>query len=123
MKVKKVLKIFGVFCIAFLYTVAVFTENVSAYDATYFSFSQNENSGFITTPSSALHSHTQVNIIYDFTAISFPKIKDVSEKFIVSEKNRASKLFYSFEQYSNYNAFFPLPFSKPDIVFPFHEFL
>lgn len=120
---KKRLKIFGVVCIAFLYAIAVFTENASDYDASYFSISENQNTAFITTPSSTLFSHTQVNLVYDFTAVSFPKIKDASEQFLASEKSLAHRIFLSLEQYSIFKTHFPLPFSKPDIVFPFHEFL
>src|SRR5690554_2841295 len=108
-----------------LYSFAVFTENEAAINASFFAKSDADSYGYFTDQSSALYSHTNpnVNVVYDFTSTSFPEVKDPSQSFkaIVWVSDRISNT--KFHQYSLCNTNFPVAFSKPDIVFPFHYFL
>lgn len=122
---KNALKIFGVLCITMLYSMAVFTENEAAINASHFTHSEADSSGYFTDQSSTLYSHTNpnANIVYDFTSTSFPKIKDPSQSFkaIVSVSDQLANT--KFLQYSLFTIYFPILFSKTDIIFPFHYFL
>lgn len=84
-----------------------------------------QSPGYFTDQSATLYSHTNpnVNVVYDFTSMSFPKLKDPSQSFeaIVSVSDQIANR--KFLQYSLFNTNFPVAFSKPDIVFPFHHFL
>lgn len=108
-----------------LYSFAVFTENEAAINASFFAKSDADAYGYFTDQSSALYSHTNpdVKVVYDFTSTSFPKLKDPSQSFkaIVAVSEHLTNM--KFLQYSVLNTNFPIVFSKPDIVFPFHYFL
>src|SRR5690554_6141413 len=108
-----------------LYSIAVFTENEAAINASYFSDADTHSAGYLTDQSSALYSHTNpnVNVVYDLSNTSFPETKDYSKSFktiiAISDQIENRK----FRQYSFFTICFPIPFSRPDIVFPFHYFL
>ena len=122
---KNALKIFGVLCITALYSMAVFTENEADINASFFLDSDAYSSGYFTDQSATLYSHTNpnVNVVYDFTSSSFPKVKDPLQSFkaMVSVSGHIANT--KFLQYSLFNTNYPVAFSKPDIVFPFHYFL
>lgn len=120
---RKVFKIFGVSVVALLYATAVFTENSAQIDASYFAFSQDQTSGYFTNPVTTLHSHTQVNLVYDLSYSQTVQVKDLTKRFVAVKMVFEHEENAEFTQYSIQNTYFPLKFSKPDIVYPFHDFL
>jgi len=122
--VKKLLESSAIAAIVMLYIFALSVENHSGVPGDFNNPDQS-TSGYFTSQSAHLFSHTNqsVETIYNFARTPFPDTRKFYKIYAVIVLVNDNILEQKFVQFTFAERNFPIPFTKPDIVYPFQYFL
>ncbi len=122
---KKVVKSASLIAVVFLYFFAMSIDSFTIIDFASPTNSDKNTTGYITDQNSGFlyHPNQNVQVIFNFAESASRNLKNLNELYLAASHGTANLLECQFSQYSNADSSFPISFSKPDIVYPFHYFL